>query len=100
ALALTGVACRKHEPAPAAPRGCLILEGPQALGVFKATFSIGATLACEGPGGGRVVWRQIEGPALRDLEPARDGFALTARMPPLADAARGQVPWGVGALSS
>ena len=99
ALALTGVACRKHEPAPAAPRGCLILEGPQAPVGFNATFSIRANLACDGPGGGRVVWRQIEGPALRDLEPARDGFALTARMPPLADAVGGQIPWGVVPLS-
>jgi len=96
ALAAASLACRRHEPA---RQDCLRLEAPQAPVGFDVTFSIAAKLDCPDLQGGRVAWLQVEGPALRELEPARGGFELTARVPPLADVVGAPVPWGVVPLS-
>jgi len=96
ALAAASLACRRHEPA---RNDCLRLEAPQTPVGFDATFSIEAKLDCPDLVGGRVAWRQVDGPALRELEPARGGFELTARVPPLADVVGAPVPWGVVPLS-
>ncbi|HEY7374764.1 MAG TPA: hypothetical protein VIF57_21545 [Polyangia bacterium] len=99
ALALSGLstlACRREERARPA---CLALAGPSAPVGFGGTFTITARLTCPDLHGGRIVWRQLTGVPLAALSTARDGFELTARMPPLGgDGARG-VPWGVVPLS-
>ncbi|HXU04212.1 MAG TPA: hypothetical protein VN903_24800 [Polyangia bacterium] len=98
-LAAAALACRKHEPAPPVEaRACLIIDTPPAPVGFDAPFSITARLTC-GLAGGSVAWRQIEGPPVRERAPAHDGFSVTARMPPLADATGGPIPWGVVPLS-
>ena len=93
ALAAASLACRRHEPA---RQDCLRLEAPPAPVGFDATFSMKATLDCPELAGGRVAWRQVEGPALRDLTPARGGFELTARLPPIADVVGGPGSLGRG----
>ena len=105
ALAAVSIACREHAPSPKndATNGCLRLDGPVEPVGFDATFSIAAKRDCAGrtapAPSGRIAWTQIEGPTVRALAPARDGFQLTARAPSLADAVGGAIPWGVVPLS-
>jgi hypothetical protein len=46
-----------------------------------------------------VSWRQVEGPALRELATSDDGFRLTARSPELRELVADPLPWGVIPLS-
>jgi hypothetical protein len=87
-----------HRP-DAAPENCLRLDGPQAPIGFDARFSIKATLTCAQLSGGRIVWRQLEGPPLVKMSPAGDGLEVEARMPSLAATMPGGVPWGVVPIS-
>jgi hypothetical protein len=98
ALAVSPLACRRPEPV---RTECLRLDAPRAPVGFDAPFSIMATLDCPEAHGGRVEWRQVEGPPLRSLSPVGDGFHVTGRMPALRDIVPGpgDLPWGVVPLS-
>ena len=48
---------------------------------------------------GEISWKQVSGPALRDLQPTERGFHLTARTPKLRDLVASPLPWGIVPLS-
>jgi hypothetical protein len=95
-LALSSLACRRHQPPPV---DCLHLDAPAEPVGFGAAFTIAARLDCPEARGGRIAWRQIGGAPLSSMSAARDGFQIDARMPALADGFPGGVPWGVVPLS-
>jgi hypothetical protein len=95
-LALSSLACRRHQPPPV---DCLHLDAPAEPVGFGAAFTIAARLDCLEARGGRIAWRQIGGAPLSSMSAARDGFQIDARMPALADGFPGGVPWGVVPLS-
>jgi len=69
---------------------------PRDLG-YGAPFELGAAARCPGPSGGSVVWRQVSGPAIRDVRTGTDGLRFEARTADVGEVrldapARGIVP--------
>jgi hypothetical protein len=90
----SALGCRR----PSVPESCLDVSSPEDPAGFDAPISLSATPSC---GGGPVRWRQIAGPALRELTISPGGHTLSARTPPRAivwsesvPSAR-PIPWGI-----
>ncbi len=78
---------------------CLTIEGAATPVGIDATFSLTARLVCPELQRGRVRWRQLAGPELREASMADDGYRFTARTPKLGDIGPRPLPWGVIPLS-
>ncbi len=66
---------------------------------FDAAFEVDVEAGCEEAEQGEIVWRQLEGPPLRDLRVDTRGFRLRARTRPLAEMHPDPLLWGVVPMS-
>ena len=79
--------------------GCLAIDAPLTPTGVDARFQVTVRLTCAGIPRGRVSWRQVDGPPLRELVTSDGGFRLTARAAALRDLIPEPLPWGVIPLS-